>query len=183
MVLEQDKSDSIESKQRCQAEESGSCLVGRHPAAAEIYAQDNRGARPSTLLYVEDNPANMELVAQILEMRRPNFQLLRAENGAQGIEMARNHAPQVILMDILLPGISGLEVLMILREDPATRHIPVLAVSANAMPSDIAKGMATGFVRYLTKPFKIEEFLTALDLAMPPKQKADKKNQPEGWLT
>ena len=123
---------------------------------------------PITLLYVEDNSANMELLAQILAMRRPNFQLLRAKNGPQGIKMARDHAPQVILMDINLPGISGLEALKTLREDPATKHIPVLAVSANAFSSDIAKGIAAGFVHYLTKPYKIEELLAALDLAMPP---------------
>ena len=123
---------------------------------------------PCKVLYVEDNLVNMELVAQILAMARPNFQLLRAENGTQGIEMARNHCPQVILMDLNLSGISGLEALRVLRQDPATRHIPVLAISANAMPCDISKGLAAGFVRYLTKPFKIDELLAALDLALAP---------------
>jgi CheY-like chemotaxis protein len=80
--------------------------------------------------------------------------------------MARTHLPQVILMDINLPGLSGVEVLKILRQDPATRHIPVLALSANAMPLDIVKGLSAGFFRYVTKPFKVEEFLKALDLAL-----------------
>ena len=123
---------------------------------------------PCKVLYVEDNLVNMELVAQILATARPNLQLLRAENGTQGIDMARNHRPQVILMDLHLPGITGLEALKILRRDPATRHIPVLAISANAMPHDIASGLAAGFVRYLTKPFKIDVFLEALDLALAP---------------
>ena len=123
---------------------------------------------PCKVLYVEDNLVNMELVAQILATARPNLQLLRAENGTQGIDMARNHRPQVILMDLHLPGITGLEALKILRQDPATRHIPVLAISANAMPCDISKGLAAGFVRYLTKPFKIDELLAALDLALAP---------------
>jgi CheY-like chemotaxis protein len=108
----------------------------------------------------------MERGAQILAIARPNFQLLRAENGTQGIDMARNHCPQVILMDLNLPGMGGMEALRVLRQDPATRHIPVLAISANAMPSDISKGLAAGFFAYLTKPFKIEEFLKVLDLAL-----------------
>ena len=122
--------------------------------------------RPCKVLYVEDNLPNMELVAQILALWRPNFNLLRAENGPQGIEMARHHRPQAILMDIHLPGISGLEALRVLRADPVTRHIPVLAVSAYAMPCNVAQGLAAGFVHYLTKPFKIDEFLAALDLAL-----------------
>ncbi|WP_157979233.1 response regulator, partial [Rhodoferax ferrireducens] len=67
---------------------------------------------------------------------------------------------------INLPGISGLQALAILRDDPATRHIPVLAISANAMPRDIEKGLAAGFCCYLTKPIKINEFMEALDRAL-----------------
>jgi CheY-like chemotaxis protein len=69
-------------------------------------------------------------------------------------------------MDINLPGISGIQALKILREDPATAHIPVLALSANAMPRDIEKGLAAGFFRYLTKPIKVNEFMEALDLGL-----------------
>jgi CheY-like chemotaxis protein len=119
----------------------------------------------STILYVEDNIANFELVEQILA-DRSQLRLLRAQDGTQGINMARNHRPDVILMDINLPGISGVEVLKVLRQDPATRHIPVLAISANAMPADIMEGLAAGFFRYLTKPFKVNEFLEVLDLAL-----------------
>jgi CheY-like chemotaxis protein len=123
------------------------------------------GKTACTILYVEDNLANVELVEQILG-GRSQHRLLHALEGTHGVEMARAHLPDVILMDINLPGISGVEVLKLLRQDPATRHIPVLAVSANAMPLDIVQGIAAGFLRYLTKPFKVNEFLEVLDLAL-----------------
>ncbi|TXT36556.1 MAG: PAS/PAC sensor hybrid histidine kinase [Comamonadaceae bacterium] len=115
-----------------------------------------------TLLYVEDNRANMELVEQLIA-RRPELRLLGAQDAMRGIAMARAHQPDVILMDINLPGISGMQALQILRDDPSTRHIPVLALSANAMPRDIERGLAAGFIRYLTKPIRVSEFMTALD--------------------
>jgi len=118
-----------------------------------------------TLLYVEDNRANMQLVEQIIE-GRPDMRLLSAGDGTQGIELARIHQPEVILMDINLPGISGFEALKILREDPVTAHIPALAISANAMQYDIDKGLDAGFFRYLTKPINVNEFLEALDMAL-----------------
>ena len=123
------------------------------------------GAPLRTLLYVEDNPANLKLVEQLIA-RRPTLRLLSAIDGNVGIELARAHQPEVILMDINLPGISGLEALKILREDPATAHIPVLAISANAMARDIEKGLEAGFFSYLTKPIKVEEFMEALDTAL-----------------
>jgi CheY-like chemotaxis protein len=72
----------------------------------------------------------------------------------------------VILMDINLPGISGVRALRILAEDPVTAHIPVVALSANAMPRDIEKGLDAGFFRYLTKPIKVTEFMDTLDVAL-----------------
>ena len=120
------------------------------------------GAPLRTLLYVEDNRANMQLVEQLIA-RRPDMRLLSAGDGTHGIALARIHQPEVILMDINLPGISGIQALKILREDPATAHIPVLAISANAMPHDIKKGLEAGFFRYLTKPIKVNEFMDALD--------------------
>jgi len=80
--------------------------------------------------------------------------------------MARESQPDVILMDINLPGISGIQALKILRADPLTAHIPVLAISANAMLGDIRKGMEAGFFRYLTKPIKVHEFMQTLDQAL-----------------
>ena len=120
------------------------------------------GTGVRTLLYVEDNPANMALVEQLVA-RRPDLRLMGAGDAMRGIALARAYQPDVILMDINLPGISGMEALVILLGDAATRHIPVLALSANAMPRDIEKGLAVGFFRYLTKPIRVNEFMAALD--------------------
>jgi CheY-like chemotaxis protein len=128
-------------------------------------AQAQPGAPLSTLLYVEDNPANLKLVEQLIA-RRPTIRLLTAVDGNQGIQLARAHQPDVILMDINLPGISGIEAMKILRDDPATARIPIVALSANAMPRDIEKGLAAGFFSYLTKPIKVKEFMEALDAAL-----------------
>ncbi|WP_162264473.1 ATP-binding protein [Thiobacillus denitrificans] len=128
-------------------------------------ARVQRGAVLRTLLYVEDNRANMQLVEQLIE-RRPDMRLLSAGDGLRGIALARIHQPEVILMDINLPGISGIQALKILREDPVTAHIPVIAISANAMPQDITKGLEAGFFHYLTKPIKVNEFMDALFLAL-----------------
>ena len=121
--------------------------------------------RLRTLLYVEDNPANLRLVVQIIA-RRPTMRLLSATNGILGIELARGQRPDVILMDINLPGMSGIKAMQILRADSLTAHIPVVALSANAMPRDIERGLQAGFFRYLTKPLKVDEFLHTLDVAL-----------------
>ncbi len=118
-----------------------------------------------TLLYVEDNPANLMLVEDLVA-RRSDIRLLSALDGIRGVDLARSQLPDVILMDINLPGISGFEALEILAEDPHTMHIPVVALSANAMPRDIEKGLEAGFFRYLTKPIKLNEFMDTLDLAL-----------------
>jgi PAS domain S-box-containing protein len=132
---------------------------------AAVRAPAHTGAPLHTLLCVEDNPANLMLVEKLLE-RRLDIQLLVAKDGIRGVEMARAARPDVILMDINLPGISGLVALGILAEDPETASIPVIALSANAMPSDIEKGLAAGFFRYLTKPIKVNEFMDTLDSAL-----------------
>ena len=118
-----------------------------------------------TVLYVEDNHANLKLVEQLVA-RRTEMRLLSAGDGLLGVEMARAFQPQMILMDINLSGISGIEALKVLREDPATAHIPVVALSANAIPRDILKGLEAGFYRYLTKPIKVNEFFDTLDDAL-----------------
>ena len=122
-------------------------------------------ARLRTLLYVEDNPANLMLVEDLIG-RRADIQLLIARDGSRGIEIARASQPDAILMDINLPGINGIEALGILAADPVTAHIPVVALSANAMPRDIEKGLQAGFFRYLTKPIKVNEFMDTLDQAL-----------------
>ncbi|KXS30359.1 MAG: PAS/PAC sensor hybrid histidine kinase, partial [Candidatus Gallionella acididurans] len=118
-----------------------------------------------TLLYVEDNPANLMLIEQIIESL-PQLSMMSARDGNLGVAQARAHLPDVILMDINLPGINGFEALKLLRADPSTAHIPVIALSANAMPRDIEKGLEAGFLRYLTKPIKVNEFMKALDDAL-----------------
>jgi len=118
-----------------------------------------------TILYVEDNMANLQLVEQLIA-RRADLLLLSAGTGRLGIELARTHQPEVILMDINLPGISGIQALEILHADPLTAHIPVLAISANAMLGDIRNGLDLGFFQYLTKPIMVETFMDALDAAL-----------------
>ncbi|MBK9516872.1 MAG: PAS domain S-box protein [Anaeromyxobacter sp.] len=141
------------------SEQAGPAEAPAHRALA------GGAAPPRTLLYVEDNTANLALVEQLMA-RRPDMRLVSALDGTRGIEAARAARPDVILMDINLPGLSGLQVLRILQDDPVTAHIPVLAISANAMPADIKKGLDAGFLRYLTKPIKLAEFLEAMDAAL-----------------
>jgi len=138
-------------------------------ADAGSEAPDRLGVEPGapvrSVLYVEDNPANLSLVEQILA-RYPDLRLLSERDGTSGVERARAVLPNVILMDINLPGISGYQALERLRADPATAHIPVIALSANAMTSDIERGLKAGFFRYLTKPINLNEFMDALKLAL-----------------
>jgi PAS domain S-box-containing protein len=133
--------------------------------AAQAQPRRQTCGRLRTLLYIEDNPANMELVEQLIA-RRSDLRLLTAVNGTLGIESARASKPDMILMDINLPGISGVDALTILRDDPATAHIPIVALSANAMPRDIELGIESGFFRYLTKPIKVKEFMETLEDAL-----------------
>ena len=121
--------------------------------------------RQHLILYVEDNPANLLLVQQLIG-RRPDIRLISAPDGIKGLDIALQFLPDLILMDINLPGIIGIRVLEILRADARTANIPVVALSANAMPRDIDKGIAAGFFRYLTKPIVIAEFMTTLDQAL-----------------
>ena len=133
------------------------------PAQLAPQARINTALR--TLLYVEDNPANLMLVEKIIEDHTP-LRMLSACDGPLGVALASAHLPDVILMDINLPGISGIEAMNILRTDPATKHIPIIALSANAMLDDIEKGLEAGFFRYLTKPIKLNELLKSLDEAL-----------------
>ncbi len=138
-------------------------LTTQRPPLAPTHVQADAPVR--TLLYVEDNPANLMLVQELIE-RRSDLRLLSAIDGQQGIELARSAQPDLILMDICLPDISGIEALRILAQDPTTAHIPVVALSAYALPHDIASGLKAGFVRYLTKPIKVHELMETLDLTL-----------------
>ena len=120
---------------------------------------------PHIVLHIEDNPTNLKLVEQIIS-RHPDLVLQTATSGGLGIGAARAFRPDLILMDINLPDMDGFEALRILRSDPETEGIPVIAVSANAMPRDIKKGLQAGFFRYITKPIMVDEFMDALYLAL-----------------
>ena len=96
----------------------------------------------------------------------PTCGCFSAADGDLGIEFARAYQADLILMDINLPGISGIEAMKILHKDPSTAHIPVIALSANAMPRDIESGMEAGFLTYITKPIQVNQFMDALDAAL-----------------
>jgi protein-histidine pros-kinase len=117
------------------------------------------------LLYVEDNLANLTLVQEIVKLHL-ELELLSATDGNTGVKMAREHLPDVILMDMNLPGISGREAQRRLQMDAATRRIPIIALSANAMPTDVQAALEAGFFRYLTKPLDIGEFLQVVAEAL-----------------
>jgi CheY-like chemotaxis protein len=118
-----------------------------------------------TLLYVEDNLANVALVRQLIA-RRGDLKFLTAIDGDIALLMAREFSPSIILMDINLPGKNGYDVLKLLRDDPVTMHIPAIALSSNAFQSDVDKGAEAGFLRYITKPYKLDDLLGALDIAL-----------------
>ena len=140
--------------------------TGEAEAAALATTKPPDGtATRRTVLYVEDNPANLALVEELI-MRRPNLRLISAADGNLGVEYAWTYLPEVILMDLHLPGISGIEAMKILRADPTTAHIPVIAISANALSADIVLAMEAGFFHYLTKPIRLNEFMTVLDVAL-----------------
>ncbi len=130
---------------------------------AGTHIDANTAAR--TLLYVEDNPANLMLVEDLIT-RRGDLRMLTALDGITGVAIARMEKPDVILMDINLPGITGIKAMKLLAADPSTTNIPVIALSANAIPRDIKVGLEAGFFRYLTKPIKVNEFMDTLDDAL-----------------
>ena len=115
-----------------------------------------------TVLYIEDNPANLRLVTQLLG-RLPNLHMWSAHEPMLGLELAAANKPDLILLDINLPGLDGFEVLKLLKDRDGTRSTPVIAISANAMPKDIEKGLEAGFDDYITKPINIKELLLAVE--------------------
>jgi hypothetical protein len=118
--------------------------------------------RRRKVLYVEDNPVNVLLMEAVMA-RRPQVQLISAPLPGLGLDLARTECPDLILLDIQLPGMDGFELLRRLRQAAATQQVPVIAISANAMASDVSRGLAAGFVRYLTKPIDLPQVLRAVD--------------------
>ncbi|MBI4969185.1 MAG: PAS domain S-box protein [Rhodospirillales bacterium] len=126
----------------------------RTPAAPSVALQ-------GSVLYIEDNPANVNLIQSVFA-DHPGIALTIATSGDDGLWEAHRLRPDVILSDINLPGMSGYDILKALRADPETRAIPLIAISAAAMPSDIKKGLEAGFQAYLTKPIDVAKLLTVL---------------------
>ena len=151
---------------------SGSCFWLELPCAAAALpaARAASPAVPATaaaaverrVLYIEDNPVN-RLVMQGMFRHRPQLVLEMASDGEQGLAQALDAPPDLVLLDIQLPGASGYEVLRALRGDPRTRAVPALAISANAMPQDLARAREAGFDGYLSKPLDLQELLASVD--------------------
>jgi CheY-like chemotaxis protein len=121
--------------------------------------------RVGTILYIEDNPLNRLLIEQYLHLR-PGLTLIQAEDGMSGVVLARSLQPDLTIVDINLPDIDGFEVLQRLRDDPVTRPLRCVALSANAMPQDIGRALQAGFAEYWTKPIAIDDFLSKVDACM-----------------
>lgn len=138
-----------------------------HPqeAFARRFGEAIQDDAPATLLYVEDNPANMKLIQKLVSFRH-GWTLLCATDADTGIKLAAARQPDVILMDINLPGMSGNEALVALQADARTAHIPVIALTASAMQEEVSKGKERGFFHYLTKPVQIEEFYNVVSSAL-----------------
>ncbi|MSP48473.1 MAG: response regulator [Alphaproteobacteria bacterium] len=141
---------------------AGAAAEASDPPSAETAAHPGG----FSLLYVEDNPSNMRLMEHLVSIL-PRVGLLTASNPRLGLELARAHRPDIILLDLHLPDMSGYEMFEHLKAMPETRDIPVMALSAAAMPNDIRRGLAAGFVRYLTKPIDVKEFLGAIGEYIP----------------
>ena len=136
----------------------GGAPEARKPARAE--------GPSGTVLYVEDNPANLKLIEEVIDDRLPNLTMLSAHNAELGLELAKDRRPDVIILDINLPGMDGFAALQCLLHSERTHDIPVIALSVNAMPSDVKKGRDAGFYSYLTKPIDPDEVQAAIEDAL-----------------
>ena len=134
-------------------------LSKRVPGAAQ------NGSAGPTILYIEDNPSNVKLVERVLD-ERGSSTLLTAMDGSLGVELARQHRPALVLLDLHLPVIDGQEVLKRLQADEATRGIPVVVLSADATPARVAEVLDAGATAFLTKPLDVQRFMVVLDEAL-----------------
>ncbi|MDP9292300.1 MAG: response regulator [Verrucomicrobiota bacterium] len=127
-----------------------------------LTTETESAAATRTILYIEDNLLNLKLIQRLLA-RREGIQLIPAMQGRLGLELAREHAPHLILLDLHLPDINGDQVLAKLREDPLTAKTPVIMISADATPGQIERLLAAGACAYLTKPIDVGEFYRVFD--------------------
>lgn len=133
-----------------------------HLSDNNIVQSQRLSASEHKILYIEDNPANLKLVTQILGHRN-NIKLFTAHTPKIGIELAASRQPDLILLDINMPELDGYQVLDIFKTNPDLEHVPVIAVTANAMPKDIERGKQAGFTDYVTKPIDVIKFLDIID--------------------
>jgi signal transduction histidine kinase/CheY-like chemotaxis protein len=149
----------------CRPDRAAEQPAAAQAAQAEPPVHEKQDGEIATILCVDDNPASLKLVETILASR-PGIRVLSAPDGRIGVELARAHRPEVILMDNNMPRMTGREAQSVLRDDPSTSDIPVIALTANAMPDAVAQGLAAGFYRYLTKPIEAPALLDAVDGAL-----------------
>ncbi len=134
----------------------------QHAGALRMQEEVLGNGESRTILYIEDNLSNVSLIEDMLSYR-PEVRLLTAIQGRMGLDLAREHHPDVVLLDLHLPDMSGVEVLRQLHENPKTRDIPVVVISADATPGQVQRLTAAGCRAYLTKPIDVMKFLTVLD--------------------
>lgn len=143
------------------------------PAEASLDAADTDAALAAaggySLLYVEDHPSNVRLMEHLVATL-DNVRMYAAPSGGIGLELARAHRPDIIVLDLNLPGMNGTDVLRQLKAHPSSWNTPVIALTAAAMPSDVKRGLAAGFYRYITKPLDVNAFLTAINDALQARQ-------------
>jgi two-component system cell cycle response regulator DivK len=134
--------------------------TGSEPAGSE------RGVSPQCVLIVEDNPLNMKLFSAMISAQ--GYTVLEAGDGPQGLDIAQRQHPDLIIMDIQLPGMSGMEVTRLLKADEATAHIPIIATTAFAVRGDEERIRASGCDAYMAKPIAISQFLELIEQFMTP---------------
>ncbi len=151
---------------KCEAPRKRPHLKGENTKIPILALLEQDKGHTHSLLYIEDNSANLRLVEDILKSR-PYIHFLSASQSELGLNLARSHCPDLIILDINLPGLDGYQTLKHLENYHETFEIPVIALSANAMPKDIKKGLDAGFKEYLTKPLEMEHFLKVIDKFIP----------------
>jgi len=168
--LANDWAKKIAAEDRSETDSSPSSVAQVNPTELGLLSDSKLAGNGNTnrspdcrFLYIEDNRANLNLVKQLVHAHWPNAELLIAEDPVRGLELLHDHEIQLVLLDINLPIMNGYQVLARIRENESTKNLPVVAVSANAMPSDIQTGKEAGFDEYITKPIKIDSFFEIID--------------------
>ena len=136
-----------------------------HTAEKSKTPAHQQNARRNRILVVEDNPVSLTLLKQLLKAH--GYEVLGTPEGLQALDLAREEQPDLILMDIRLPDINGLEVTRLLKQDDRTKAIPIIAVTAFATPGDETRALESGCAAYITKPVNVDELLRTVELFLP----------------